>query len=230
MLTRPIEQRMRVVMALLAALAAAHTGAVGTESAGAGAAGCGSQTYSYAGLQSAHRGHGVRATLTALAAPRVQRGHVAAWVGVAGPKQWIQVGLSGFEGSASSSLYYEIARPGRAPEYFEVEANIAPAERRRVAVLEMRGRRGWWRVWVSGRAVSAPVRLAATGRWRGIATAESWNAGTRACNGFRYAFDGLAISGAPGGSWQRFRADHRFESPGYVVAARRPTGFIAGTR
>jgi hypothetical protein len=230
-MTRPIEHEMRVVMASLAALVAACAGALGTEAAGAGPAGCGSQTYSYAGLQSAHRGHGVRATLTALAAPRVQRGHVAAWVGVASSTQWLQVGLSGFEGSASSSLYYELARPGRAPEYFEVEANIAPAERRRVAVLEMRSRRGWWRVWVNGRAVSAPVRLATNhGRWRGIATAESWNAGTRACNGFRYAFDGLAISGAPGGSWQRFRAEHRFESPGYVVAARRPTSFIAGTR
>jgi hypothetical protein len=221
----------RAVIVSLAVLAATCAGAVGTESAGAGSAACGSQTYSYAGLQSAHRGHGVRATVSVLHAPRVQRGHVAAWVGVAGSTQWIQVGLSGFEGSASSSLYYEIARPGRAPEYFEVEAEIAPSERRRVAVLEMRGRPGWWRVWVGTRAVSAPVRLATDrGRWRAIATAESWNAGTRACNSFRYGFDRVEISGAPGGSWQRFQANHRFESPGYVVAALRPTGFIASRR
>jgi hypothetical protein len=221
---------MRAIVVLVAALATACTAAVGAQSAGAGAAGCGSQTYSYAGLQSAHRSSGVRATLTALEAPRVARGHVAAWVGVAGRTQWIQVGLSGFEGSGASSLYYEVARAGRAPEYFEVEAEIAPAQRRRVAVLEMRGRHNWWRVWVGGRPVGKPVHLPGShGSWRGTATAESWNAGSRACNSFRYAFDGLALSRAAGGSWQRFSAAHRFQSPGYAVVGKR-AGFVAGTR
>jgi hypothetical protein len=221
---------MRGIVATIVVLAAACAAGVAADPVGAGAAGCGSQTYSYAGLQSAHRGHGVRATLAALEAPRVAHGHVAAWVGIAGRSQWLQVGLSGFEGSASSSLYYEVARTGRAPQYFEVEAGIAPADRRQVAVLEMKGRPGWWRVWVGKRAVSAPVRLSG-GRagWRTIATAESWNAGTRACNSFRYAFDRLALSGSPGGSWRTFRAAHRFLSPGYAVVGKR-AGFVAATR
>jgi hypothetical protein len=218
---------MRRIVAAVVALVAACAGAVTAEPVGAGAAGCGTQTYSYAGLQSAHNGYGVRATLTALEAPRVAHGHVAAWVGVAGGPQWIQVGLSGFEGSANSNLYYEVARAGRAPEYFEVEADIVPVARRKVAVLEMRGRPSWWRVWVGGRAVSAPVHLRGShGKWRTIATAESWNAGTRACNAFRYAFDRLALSGSPGGSWRAFHAGHRFLSPGYAVVGRR-TGFVA---
>lgn len=222
---------MRVLPASIAAVAAACAAALGSSSVGAAAAACGSETYSYAGLASTSPGYGVRATLTALNVPRVRHGHVAAWVGVAGSTHWIQVGLSGFEGSTTSSLYYELARPGGAPEYFEVEAGIARSVRRRVAVLEIRGRRDWWRVWVDGRAVSSPVHLPGShGRWRTIATAESWNAGTRACNGFRYAFDGVAISRAPGGSWTPFRAAQRLQSPGYAVVSRRSDGFVAGSR
>src|SRR3954447_8171146 len=88
------------------------------------ALGCGSSGYTYAGLASADRTHGVAAKITALGAPGVQNGHVAGWVGVGGPKQgpngadeWIQVGLSGFQGSADSSLYYEVTRAGGAPTY-----------------------------------------------------------------------------------------------------------------
>ena len=83
----------------------------------------------------------------------VQKGHVAAWVGVAGRTQWIQVGVSGFEGSPTSNLYYEISRAGRGPQYFEVEPDIAPVATRTVAVLEVRGHPNWWRVWVNGRPV-----------------------------------------------------------------------------
>ena len=219
---------MRGIVGTIVVLATACVAGVAADPVGAGAAGCGSQTYSYAGLQSAHRGHGVRAALTALEAPRVAHGHVAAWVGVSGRSQWLQVGLSGFAGSPSSSLYYEVARAGRTPQYFEVEAGIAPSQRRHVAVLEMKGRRGWWRVWVGKRAVSAPVQLAGSGLHT-IATAESWNAGTRACNTFRYGFDRLALSDAPGGSWRSFRAAHRFLSPGYAVVGKR-AGFVAATR
>src|SRR6185503_3969216 len=46
---------------------------------------CGNEAgYSYAGFQSAHRGHGIRATLVSLGSPNVRNGHVAAWVGVGG--------------------------------------------------------------------------------------------------------------------------------------------------
>ena len=150
----------RLVAAVALVSAVFCAGGISAAPAGAGAAGCGAASYSYAGLQAAERGHGVRATITVLDAPRVEKGHVAAWVGVAGRTQWIQVGVSGFEGSPTSNLYYEISRAGRAPQYFEVEPDIAPVATRTVAVLEVRGHPNWWRVWVNGRPVSKAVHLA----------------------------------------------------------------------
>ena len=220
----------RLVAAVALVSAVFCAGGINAAPAGAGSAGCGSASYSYAGLQAAERGHGVRATITVLDAPRVEKGHVAAWVGVAGRDHWIQVGVSGFEGSPTSNLYYEISRAGHAPQYFEVEPDIAPVATRTVAVLEVRGHPSWWRVWVNGKPVSKPVHLAGSHRqWRGLATAESWNAGSRACNTFAYRFDRLAVAAAPGGSWHQFRANHRFQSPGYAVVARRTTSFVAQT-
>ena len=203
-----------------------------------GVRGCGTSAYSYAGFQNTSRAHGVAAAITVLAAPRVQEGHVAAWVGVggvglgpSGANEWIQVGLSAFADGPESSLYYEVARPGQAPRYTEVEHSLAPGERRRVAVLEMAGGRDWWRVWVDGKAVSAPIHLPAShGAWQPIATAESWNAGTRACNGFRYRFDGVSVAGGPGGAWSPFEAGHTFEDPGYEAVPRTGAGFLAATR
>jgi hypothetical protein len=196
---------------------------------------CGASDYSYAGFQNTGRAHGVGAAITVLAAPRVQEGHVAAWVGVGGvglgpggTNEWIQVGLSAFSGGGESSLYFEVTKPGQDPRYVEVERALAPGERRRVAVLEMANRRDWWRVWVDGKAVSAPIHLPAShGAWRPIATAESWNAGTRACNGFRYRFDRVAVAGGPGGAWSPFDAGYAFEDPGYSAVLRTPAAFLA---
>ena len=80
--------------------------------------------YSYAGLYSSSTASGVAATLTMLEAPRVSSGHVAGWVGVGGPglgpngeDEWLQVGLASFAGSTEGHLYYELAQPGREPQY-----------------------------------------------------------------------------------------------------------------
>ena len=105
---------------------------------------CGNKAgYSYAGFQSANRGHGIRATLVSLGNPKVRNGHVAAWVGVGGSglgpngtNQWLQVGLNAFQGTGSN-LYYEVTTGGAPPRYHEIAANVSPRLRHRVAVLEI---------------------------------------------------------------------------------------------
>ena len=92
---------------------------------------CGKAGYSYAGFQSANRGHGVKATLVALAKPDVRSGHVAAWVGVGGAglgpngsDQWLQVGLSAFHGTGSN-LYYEVTTGGAPARYHAIDAQVS---------------------------------------------------------------------------------------------------------
>jgi len=193
----------RVVVAAIAAAAALG--------AAPAALACSSSGYTYAGLASASATHGVGARLTAIGGARVANGHVAGWVGVGGPgegpngkDEWIQVGLSGFEGSPNSDLYYEVTRAGSAPQYFEVEHDLAPGTTRRLAVLEVAGQPNEWRVWVDGKPVSEPIDLPGShGAWRGIATAESWTTSkSLACNGFGYRFDDIQIAEQAGGAWR----------------------------
>jgi len=173
--------------------------------------------YSYAGHQSTYRGHGIRATITMLKKPTIEAGHVAGWVGVGGPGQglngedaWIQVGIASLP-DTEPSIYAEITRGGRAPLYIPFEEDIAAGQSHDVAVLEMAGRPGWWRVWVDGQAVTKPVRMrGSSGRWAPIATAESWNAGVGACNAFAYQFERVSVSYGGGGSWRPFVPAHRF--------------------
>ena len=146
-----------------AAAACSLLGALSSPTDAASAAGlesCGTQGYAYAGFQSARRGYGVRATLTALATPRVSEGHVAAWVGVGGiglgpngGNQWLQVGMNAFHGTGTN-LFYEVVAGGTAPRYHEIAAGIAPGVRHGVAVLEIAKRPHHWRIWVNGKAVS----------------------------------------------------------------------------
>lgn len=215
------------------AVACAAIAALTTPPVAAALEPCGKAGYSYAGFQSASRGHGVRATLVALAKPQVRNGHVAAWVGVGGAglgpngsDQWLQVGLSAFHGTGSN-LYYEVAAGGAAPRYHELDAHVTPGQRSRVAVLELATRPNWWRVWLNGKPVSRPIHLpGSSGRFEPIATAETWDGGTRVCNRFAYRFDSLAVAAARGGSWERFIQAHRFEDRGYRVTASR-SSFVA---
>ena len=214
-------------------MACAFTAALASPPEAAALEPCGKAGYSYAGFQSAHRGHGIKATLTALANPQVRDGHVAAWVGVGGAglgpngsDQWLQVGLSAFHGTGSN-LYYEVTTGGAAPRYHELDARVAPGQRQRVAVLELANRPDWWRVWLNGKPVSKPIHLpGSSGRFEPIATAETWDGGSRVCNRFAYRFGEVAVAGARGGSWKRFVQAHRFEDRGYRVTASR-SSFVA---
>lgn len=221
--------RLTLCAGLLVVLLAAA--AVGRPEAADAARSCGKAGYAYAGLQSTRRAHGVRATLTALARPFVESGHVAAWVGVGGPGQgpggsdeWLQVGLAGLPGTGTR-LYYEVAQPGQTPVYHQLESEVLPGRRVRVALLEMGHRPHHWRIWVDGRFVTEPIHLPGSGaRWHPIATAETWDGGRPACNGYGYRFEHLRVATWRGGSWARFRSGHRWQDPGYrVVVPRRST-------
>lgn len=213
-------------LALSCALACGLVATLASPPDAAALAPCGKAGYSYGGFQSAERGHGVRATLVALGNPQVRNGHVAAWVGVGGAglgpngsDQWLQVGLSAFQGT-DSNLYYEVTTGGAAPRYHALDARVSPGQRHRVAILELAARRDWWRVWLNGTPASKPIHLpGSSGRFQPIATAEAWDGGKRVCNRFTYGFDGLAVAAARGGSWQRFVQAHRFEDRGYRVTS-----------
>jgi hypothetical protein len=193
------------------------------------------QGYSYAGHQATYHGHGVRATIQLTRAPHIEAGHVAGWIGVGGPGQganggdaWIQAGIAALPGMAPM-LYAEITREGRAPQFVLLAEDVQVGHSHRLAVLEMAGRKGWWRVWVDGEPVSAPVRLrGSSGRWAPIATAESWNGRSAACNGFGFRFERVSVSYGGGGSWRPFVSGHRFLDEGNrlrdIAAARAESG------
>ena len=215
-------------VAVTAASGAAAPAAAGREGA------CGRSGYSYAGFASADRAHGIRATITSEREPSVVHGHVAAWVGVGGPAAgpggadaWLQVGVSAVSGGVPGGLYYEVVRPGRAPRYTFV-GDVHAGEPHEVAVLEVAGRAGTWRVWVDGVARSAPIHLpGSSGRWQPIATAETWDGGRRVCNRFDFTFAGVQVAREPGGSWRSFVGGRRFEAPGYRLVRRSVNSFRA---
>jgi len=206
-------------------------------SANAVAASACASSYSYAGLSAAAASHGVSARITPLANPLVSKGHVAGWIGVGGDgygphgsSEWIQVGLSAFEGSLYSNIYYEVRQPGYAAQYIRVKATVKPGESHRMAVLEVRNKPNAWRVWVDGKPVSPAYYLPGshTG-WNPQATSESWNASTHVCNNFAYSFQGIAVSAKPGGVWHGLGRNVPFQDAGYAMSRRSPAGFVAAS-
>ncbi len=139
-------------------------------------------------------GSGVRATITALREPSVTAGHAAGWIGLggkgAGPNgetMWLQTGIAALP-RTPLMLYAEITRAGQ-------RSGLPPAPRERagsatsigLAVLEMNGRPGVWRIWLDGQPVTDPIVLPGSHkRWQPMATAESWNGGVATCNGFQF--------------------------------------------
>jgi hypothetical protein len=190
--------------------------------------------YSYAGLYSDSKASGIAATISMLDRPAVSGGtsHVAGWVGVGGPglgpggeDEWLQVGLATFGDSRDGRLYYELARPGSAPQYTELAAGIRPGQKMRVAVLELPFARGFWIV-VSPAGIAGPFYLPGSHRaWAPIATAESYAESTR-CNGYAYRFGGLQLAGADG-SWGAMRRTSMLEDPGWRLRRHGSSAFSA---
>jgi hypothetical protein len=215
--------RLRIALAVALAFALAVPAALA----------CG-RGYSYAGLYAPRRASGVAATLSMLDQPSVSSGHVGAWVGVGGarlgPKgtdEWLQVGLASFAGSAEGHLYYEVARPGREPQYHELASGIQPQERLRVAVLELPFARDTWIVG-SDKGFAGPFYLPKSHRaWAPIATAESWNDGGGACNRYAYRFGGVQLQHRDG-RWKPLRHGLKLEDPGLRLH-RTPTSTFSVT-
>ena len=80
---RPILALVTGALLVTALVGASATATASRTTCGADVAGNGG--YTYAGHQATYRGHGVRATISAIRAPNVVAGHVAGWVGVGGP-------------------------------------------------------------------------------------------------------------------------------------------------
>jgi len=206
---------------VLRLLLVSSAGAVVALGCAASAFACGSSGYSYAGLGAPYRGYGISATVTSLEDFDVPHGHVAGWVGVGGPgegpggtNEWLQVGLSRFPGVVGSDAYYEVALPGHNPVYHQVVGGLSAGSAVEVAVVEVRSHPDRWRVLLNGRAVSPPIHLPHShNRWTPIATAESWDGGTRgACNAFLYDFRSLEVAYAAGGSWHPLSGGFPIES------------------
>ena len=162
--------------------------------------------------------------------PSVHIGHVAGWIGVGGQDQgadgrdaWIQVGIASTPGNGVA-VYAEIARAGTPPKLVLVQQGVEVGQPYELAVLEMAGRAGWWRVWVDGGPVTAPIRMrGSSGRWAPMATAESWNAGTTTCNAFGFRFEDVSVSYGAGGSWRTFVPGHRFLDEGTALGEVTPS-------
>ena len=215
----------RLLLATAAVAALALVGSVAAASA------CGEGGYSYAGVGAPTSGSGISAVITPIGPFAVPNGHVAGWVGVGGPgegpngtDEWLQIGLAGFPGFYTD-VYYEVARPGRYPVYHEVVANPLANHPYRVAVLE--NRPNWWRVWLDGKPVSPSIYLPKShDRFMPIATAESWDGGTGACNDFLYSFQRVKVAHRPGGLFHSFTGGYKILSARTTIQ-RAGTAFIA---
>jgi hypothetical protein len=225
----------RVERAALVVTVAAATTLLTGWSAGssryAASGGCGTSAgYSYAGFQHAYPAPGIRATITTLSRPEVESGHVAAWVGIGGrglgaggTDAWIQIGVSSFS-DGPSELFYEVNSAGAGVRYTPL--GVPAGVRYRVAVRELAARRGWWQAWLDGNPVSPAIHLpGSSGRWRPIATAETWDGGRRVCNRFAYRFAAVAVGTRS--SWSGFVVGHRFQDPGYRAMRMTSSMFMA---
>jgi hypothetical protein len=190
--------------------------------------------YSYAGLYSPTKASGIAATISMLDTPAAvgDSSHVAGWVGVGGAglgphgtDEWLQVGLATFGDTNEGRLYYELARPGRSPEYVELATGIVPGVQVRVAVMELQYARDAWIV-VSPAGISGPFYLAGSHRaWEPIATAESY-AETKACNRYAYGFGRLQLARADG-TWRTMRRAETLQDPGWRLRRHGASAFSA---
>jgi hypothetical protein len=229
----------RRTFSVLAVLALALLAAAAADGRSAKANACGASEYSYAGLQSERKAHGVGATVVPLQTPGVSAGHVGAWIGVGGTDsgpggkaEWLQIGFSAFAGDRIGRIYYEVTVAGSDPRYVELASSVEPGEKHAFKVLEMARRKAWWRVWLDGKAVSPAIHLPGShGAWYPQAAAESWNGGVGACNRFQYRFSNVRLAHANGGDWRPLEQSIAFHDAGYrlVQGSRVPRSFLAAS-
>jgi hypothetical protein len=199
---------------------------------------CGLGSYSYAGLGSRTATSGVSATITPTAASAVRDGHVAGWVGVGGVGEglhgtnaWIQIGLSSLPGDTTSRIYYEIARPGHKPLYREVRRDVPAGEAHRFVVLELQTKPGWWRAWLDGSPITAPIFLAGShAHLTAQALGESWSGETGgSCNLYSYGFGHVALADSVNHAWGPVRRFDLFQDGNYRFTRSSLTSFHAAS-
>jgi hypothetical protein len=230
---------MRRTIALIASLCSILLVASPAEGGSTRATGCGVQPYSYAGFEADSTAHGIAATLSTTTAPSVIDGHVGGWIGLGGTNagpggaaEWIQTGLAAFTNDQTSEMYYEVTVAGSQPRYVELDANVGAGVSHHFAVLEMSGKKSWWRVWVDGRPVSPPIYLPGSdGTWYPQAVAENWNGGTGACNQYSYRFTDVTLAEHEGGVWRPMQQGDTFQDAGYHVVpiSTSPRSFLAAS-
>jgi hypothetical protein len=189
---------------------------------------CGNPGYSYAGMVTPKRMEGVRASIKAPVAPKVESGDVSGWIGVgrvsvAGKRGLLRVGLLA-QADNTIRLYYEVRRNGGWVRRLGPE--VSPGERHFVKVVRSRNNPKRWRVLIDGSAVGHALRLGRGRQWlRAVATAESWDGGAPACNHFVYAFGSMRVKGNRG--WRRVGSRKLIQDPGYKVLRKHRTRFLA---
>jgi hypothetical protein len=221
----------RLSVALCAALAAACFLA-----APSWAGSCGLGSYSYAGIGSRTAVSGVSATIRPAATATVGGGHVSGWIGVGGVgegangmDEWIQIGVTAYAGDTTNRIYYEIARPGRKALYHELARRVGAGEQHRFAVRELAQKPGWWRTWVDGSPVSAPVFLPGShARWKAQLVGESAGGDVAGgCNRYAFAFGHVSVASARTNTWGAFGKFQLFQDPFYRLVRNSASSFVA---
>jgi hypothetical protein len=230
---------MRRTLATFATLFLVFLVAAPAEGGSSAATGCGVQAFSYAGLQANNKAHGISATVDTTSAPAVSDGHVGGWIGLggtaAGPNgaaEWIQTGLAAFASDDTSQMYYEVTVAGSQPKYVELGSDIGSGVAHHFAVLEMAGKKSWWRVWVDNKPVSPPIYLPGSDdKWYPQAVAENWNGNTGACNTYSYKFSNVSLAQNSGGVWRPLTSSYTFQDAGYHVVpiSSTPRSFLAAS-
>jgi len=194
---------------------------------------CGYSGYSYAGLIADQSESGISADITTLAQPTITTGHVAAWIGVGGvglgpngSTEWLQAGISAVPGEATS-LYYELARPNATPVYRLVPLKLQTGRTYQISVQESPTRQGFWSVWVDGVQRAGGIFLPGShDAWKPMATSESWDGGSPACNAYTFRFSNIRSKTSGTQPWSPMTASV-IDAPGYRVEGRTPLGFTA---
>ena len=202
---------MTVPLRLLSITAAVAAVALGSGAARALACG-NSQGYSSTRIGGSSAAFGISAQIAQTRSFDTLNGNVDGWVmvggkgqGPLGSNEWLQAGYEAFP-NGSTDIYYEVAQPGRYPEYHQVSTGVAVGTYAKVTVLEMHKRPNMWRVWVNHKPVSPPILLQKShDGLKATAKSVSWDGGTGTCNNDSYSFRHLSIAGAPGGAWQQLR-------------------------
>jgi hypothetical protein len=193
--------------------------------------------YSYDGVQSPTQGYGVAGGLTLNHPSSVDKGHVAAWLGVGGAgmgpggtDEWVQAGIA-HEQVGRDVLYYEFKRPGDAHATYVTLGNVVQRKTYSLVIYERAGHRDSWRVKLDGKVVGDNIVLPNShGRFQPVATAENWDGGVAgSCNEYAFGFSGLSIRSHFGGGWSPFDLSRVLRDPAYRIALR-ASGFSATSR